>query len=637
MSRLGIFVFYDPDGIVDGYVTHLLQTLRPNFKKLIVVSNSNVSDAEKNKLEQNSDGVFVRENRGLDAAAFKAGMVSFCGWEEVCRYDEVVLINDTFFGPMGSFVAVFDDMAEKDLDFWGMSAGYESLDGWGVVKYGYIPNHIQTFFVAFRKQMVQSTVFQKYWNEYDDSMDDFISVVSNHEMIMTRYFQDHGFRWDIYADTECYHSDVRAENINLYLYHSYRLLKDHQFPVLKKKVLCENLTDYLYFGDLEEPAKALSHIQNHTNYDMNLIWDHVLRLYHTSDLYHTLHLNYVLPSVPKAVPPEKRAALIYHISNPVFIEDICAHAAEMADAVDVYIIPGTKEIQRQAQAFVNCGKVRMLDSPDQKAEMGAFVLCCKDLAEQYDYTSYLHDLRNEDHAPVTAPESTVSGFLQNMANDRDYLSQVIHCFETNPRLGVLGTPFPVHHHGFSAFGNGWDQWYAATEKLAEELGLRCQLSEKKQPFLLTGAFWCRKEAIAGLWHKNWRQKDFAFDRLLNQSPENEALKRLLPYLAQSNGYYSGIVMHTDYASMRLADQQFMLDQIIGVTKAKLCCNADCFSGYMHNLQALGDNAEGTGMMIDVSQFGVKTIIRIWMDRHMPKRVTDAVRSLYSWLKRLISR
>ena len=124
MSRLGIFVFYDPDGIVDGYVTHLLQTLRPNFKKLIVVSNSNVSDAEKNKLEQNSDGVFVRENRGLDAAAFKAGMVSFCGWEEVCRYDEVVLINDTFFGPMGSFAAVFDDMAEKDLDFWGMSAGH---------------------------------------------------------------------------------------------------------------------------------------------------------------------------------------------------------------------------------------------------------------------------------------------------------------------------------------------------------------------------------------------------------------------------------------------------------------------------------------------------------------------------------
>ena len=189
LSRLGIFAFFDPEGVVDQYVIQLLQSMRPNFERLIVVSNSIIAEAERTVLEQNADAVFVRENHGLDAAAFKAGMVCFCGWEELCCYDEVVLFNDTFFGPIGSFDKMFAEMAERDLDFWGMSAGYPAVDGWRKVKCGYIPSHIQTFFVSFRKQMVQSSVFQNYWNQYDDTMDDFVSVVSNHEMIMTNHYQ----------------------------------------------------------------------------------------------------------------------------------------------------------------------------------------------------------------------------------------------------------------------------------------------------------------------------------------------------------------------------------------------------------------------------------------------------------------
>ena len=35
-KRLGIFFFYDKDGIVDGYVDYLLQNIMSFFEKLIV-------------------------------------------------------------------------------------------------------------------------------------------------------------------------------------------------------------------------------------------------------------------------------------------------------------------------------------------------------------------------------------------------------------------------------------------------------------------------------------------------------------------------------------------------------------------------------------------------------------------------
>ena len=230
LTRLAIFVFYDPQGTVDRYVTYLLEALRPNVTRLVVVSNTELDSSNRERLERCCDDLFVRENRGLDAAAFKQGLVSFCGWEEVRKYDEVVLLNDTFFGPITSFDAMFFDMASRAVDFWGMAAGYSTENTERKVKYGFAPEHIQSYFIVFRQSMVQSQAFYDYWQGYDDSMNTYLDVVTEHELVMTKHFQDLGFRWDIYANTERYHSKFKSENFNLYLYHSYRMMKDMRFP-----------------------------------------------------------------------------------------------------------------------------------------------------------------------------------------------------------------------------------------------------------------------------------------------------------------------------------------------------------------------------------------------------------------------
>lgn len=624
VTRLGIFVFFDPQGIVDDYVIHLLRSFRARITRMVVVSNTALEDSEKEKLERNADAVFIRENCGLDAAAFKAGMVTFCGWEEVEKYDEVVLINDTFFGPVHSFSEMFDEMAERDVDFWGMSASYPSEDGWNKVKYGYIPSHIQTFFSAYRKKMVHSEEFQDYWNAYDNTMNDFVSVVTQHETTMTKHFQDLGFRWEVYADTEKYKSKYRSENFNLYHHHAHSMMRYMKFPVLKKKVLGVSMPDFLYMNDLEEPADAMNYIHNESEYDTGLIWDNVLRLYNVTDLYNTLHLNCIFPSVPVEVQNMQRAALIYHMANPFFAELFCKHANKLSESLDTYIIPGDVEVAECVRKYLPGNtNVKVMDAAEQRMEMGNFVLRCKDLAERYSYLGFVHDVANPDHYPTTVPESTVYGYLQNVASDEAYIKQIVNYFDHNPRLGVLGAPFPIHHHGFKNYGNEWGQWFADVCALAKAMNLHCRLAQEKNPFMITGAFWCRTDALKALWKEEWRKEQFYLNPATKASQMNEVLKRILPYVAQHEGYYSGIVMHQNYASMRITSQQYMLDQIVNLSRQQLGCTGESFAGYLDEL--------------GISKLGFTKIVRICLERTTPRWFSQTVHKVYRFIKRKLHR
>ena len=633
MTRLGLFVFFDPQGVVDDYVLYLLKHLRPNFTKLVVISNGQLEEAAQKKLTAYADSLFIRDNQGLDAAAYKAGLISFCGWEEAEKYDEVVLMNDTFFGPIHSFDDMFDEMAGRDLDFWGISAGYRTLDDWKRVKYGYIPDHIQTFFIAFRKNMVCTDAFHDYWNHYDDTLKDFISVVTQNEVILTRHFQDLGFRWEIYANTQQYRARYHSENFNLYHYMPRAMMRDMHFPILKRKVLNVDLPIHLCLQDLESAFDALSYLQNETNYNTDLIWDNVLRIYNISDLYHTLHLNYVLPSVQVSMPEGKRIALVYHVANPFFAERICRHAAQLQGTVDVYILPGDKKAEAALREILTEENgIRILAPTHQKTEMGNFVLRCRELAEQYDYLGFVHDVDNPDHSPTTVPESTVYGYLQNIANDPAYLSQVINCFEQNPKLGVLGIPFPVHDYGFSNYGNMWGDCFDTVTTLSRHLHLNCNIVREKPPFMIVGAFWCRTAAIRSIWNRNWMPKDFTLNPVTCSCKNNDALIRLLPYAAQSALYYSGIVMHTNYASMRLTGQQHMLSRLTETLHSQLGIVPGRYMDYADRLSRIHYKDKDRPLTIDLSELGIASIVRIYLEQKAPQWVSKRMLRVFRFLK-----
>ena len=77
VRRLGIFVFYDASGIVDLYIQELLKSLLSELNKLVIVVNGKITNNCRQVLEKYSNNIFIRENKGFDAGAYKEFFFKF--------------------------------------------------------------------------------------------------------------------------------------------------------------------------------------------------------------------------------------------------------------------------------------------------------------------------------------------------------------------------------------------------------------------------------------------------------------------------------------------------------------------------------------------------------------------------------
>ena len=121
MERAAIFLFYDPRGRVDAYVTHLLASLRPHVAHLLVVSNGPLETAGEEALRPVADDLLIRDNTGYDVGGYRAGL-EHLGRERAEHLDELLLLNHTFFGPVHPWQPLFDRAAaQPEAAFWGIT------------------------------------------------------------------------------------------------------------------------------------------------------------------------------------------------------------------------------------------------------------------------------------------------------------------------------------------------------------------------------------------------------------------------------------------------------------------------------------------------------------------------------------
>lgn len=266
VKRLGIFIFYDASGIVDPYVQKLLKSLLPELDKLVIGVNGKITDDSKRKLEEYSESIFIRENRGFDASGYKEIFLKFMANEDWKQWDEVLLFNDTFYGPVVSWNLVFDKMKEqKNLDFWGLSR-YEG-DSFCDKGVGY-PSHIQSYFLVCRKRLILSSLFWEFWNSFDYTINR-REATEQFEIRFTTYFSEKGFTGKAYMDVLDKHIDMEQGCIP-YVRYPYELLSELHFPVIKRTAITVD--------NFKNARRALEYIKNNTDYDTELIYHHLTRL-----------------------------------------------------------------------------------------------------------------------------------------------------------------------------------------------------------------------------------------------------------------------------------------------------------------------------------------------------------------------
>lgn len=242
MKRYGIFVFFNEHGRVEPYVEIVLNSFQSILSELAIIINGEISVSEKQKLTQFSSHIFQRDNVGYDGGAYKDAFTLFLKGEDWTQWDELLLINDTFYGPFYDWYGIFKDMDSRKCDFWGLSShpgGKENLFGEEIIS-----SHIQSYFILVKQRMFLHPSFQLFWEniEYPKS---YKEAIKNFEIYFTEYFFEKGFSYESWVAVKSEQMGVREVP---HMGKMELLIKKWKFPILKRKAWV--LQDYISLKSL---------------------------------------------------------------------------------------------------------------------------------------------------------------------------------------------------------------------------------------------------------------------------------------------------------------------------------------------------------------------------------------------------
>lgn len=264
MKRIGIYVIYDRGKIIDPYIGQVLNELKKYLSKLIVVCNFNEVISGYEYIGDYADEIRFRENIGFDAAAYKDEILRLIEDDEWSEFDELLIANDSFYGPIYSFNKLFSRMEKEPCDFWGITrypgGTYEGIP---------LETHVQSYFLIFKKKVLHSKEFYLFWKnlEYPRS---FVEAVFQFEIKMNEYLSEKGYTGKAYVDmTEPTYPIEVGENP--YMKYPLQLIQDAGIPLIKRKAFDFENNGYANALD------ALTYIDKHTGYDASLIKNHLIR------------------------------------------------------------------------------------------------------------------------------------------------------------------------------------------------------------------------------------------------------------------------------------------------------------------------------------------------------------------------
>ena len=258
-----VYVIFESEARLQEYKLRFLQALAPLVDDVIVVVNGQLHDDDINTLETYGR-VLTRDNKGYDTAAFREGIFAF-GKDKLKDYDQLFLVNDTNIGPMRDLSQVFHEMADKQLDFWGISFGEEQEDVTKENPYGYIPKHLQSYFLVIEKLMLNDDSFYEYWSHLTDT-DSRDKAIGRHETRFTKHFADLGYRFDAVVQ--------EYEDSAMYI-HPLRMLKAGS-PLVKYTALKNYDEDQFLWQGLERESEVpdlLEYVAEKTDYPVSILED----------------------------------------------------------------------------------------------------------------------------------------------------------------------------------------------------------------------------------------------------------------------------------------------------------------------------------------------------------------------------
>lgn len=348
--RLAIYVHYSPDHHIQDYELVFLRSLGDLFSQILVVSNGELNIQDQHLLSSlDNVQLLLRENQGFDFHAWKFAMEAV-GWDNLAGYEEILITNNTCYGPLYPLSEMFDAMGSVSCDFWGITA-HPAFNRCFIKNNSAtrISKHLQSYWIVFRKSVLTSEHFQEFW-ESIPPMNSFEDAVGFGELHLTSFFRNRGFSFSSYINYD-EHPEVLTGNPCSF---SDVLVINERCPVVKRKFFYDYAPHYRENGLCGDHRgrKLLDYIHRQGLFDCNLILDDLLKITEPLQLRKSLHISYVMNS-----------------DTPVVLED-CFHSAETREeqsGIPVLVIqvssPSLEDILRKVIIYFR-GAVQIIIQAD---------------------------------------------------------------------------------------------------------------------------------------------------------------------------------------------------------------------------------------------------------------------------------
>lgn len=556
-KRAAVAFFYDEHGILDDYMLYLLHSMKPFVEHTVLVSNGPLTKESEIAVSSIVDELIIRENEGFDVWAYKTG-IEHIGYDNLKLYDELILYNHTFYGPIFPFSEMFDKMQMLPVDFWGISM-HGRMEPNPFTRKGVLPAHINSHFIAIRKPMLISKAFQSYW----DNMDSIVSYedsILKHESKFTEHFSNLGYNFNSYVKLEDYGSpypvfmDV-AETIA------------NRSPILKRRALFHNsLFLDRYAIDL---PRALKLIAEHSDYDFGLIWSNILRTSKLRELNTNTALLRVLPEYSNVqFPMDIRVAVCAHIYYVDMLPEILLNTNNIPKDYD--FICTTDSIDKKnciEKILLQCSQIKNIEvrvvEKNRGRDMSALFITFRDifLNDKYDLVCRVHT-KKSPQVGQSASLLFKRHLMENLLYSKGYISEIFSMFDKNPSIG-LAFP-PAIHIFYATLGHGWWTNKPIVKKVMQMLRINVPLDDCTPVAPYGTMFWFKPKALEKLFKHEWAWEDF------NEEPNHvdgglaHALERSISYVAADAKFLSMHIMNPELAAFNYCMAEYKLQNLLAL-------------------------------------------------------------------------
>lgn len=539
MKRLLLFSHYNKHDGLSDHVVFLLKNLKKYYSHTLVISNSKLSLENIKQIEGLRLEFISRPNEGYDFAAWRDGMLKI-GWDKMSEFDSVTIMNDTCFGPVYSFDTVFQSMGKKGYDFWGLVthrriAESDSPNGQEILK------HLQSFFITFNKNVVESKAFQNFWSSVKD-YHDVNDVIMNYETKLTHLLHESGFKYGSVLDTsktEPTHPMSVSSGANFTIY-SPEICIDNKLPLVKVKA----------FTHHSNPRFLVDKIRSDTDYPIKFIEDYFNEYFDPNQQLLMFDKIMYEPAMNNKV--QLKVGVHLHAFYMDVAEDFIRKFKQWPFEFDLFITVSNDSLKHDVAKILdkhNLASKKIIVLPNRGYAVLPWLVVANRYLDNYDVVGHFHT-KKDTHMSEWVGKLWKEDLISSLV---DPAQTVINNFAANKKLGIVIPDIPRHarYLGVETYYN-LTGLRAYVKSVYERLDIRSKRiieTDKILAYIYPYGmmYWYRPSALKPITELTFTEQEVPFGRLPDTSVLH-AIERLFVYVSWGEGYDYRIAKLADYTT-----------------------------------------------------------------------------------------